>query len=145
MKYRKNATRLTQTAHSKMEQVGYTGCGGQEVKKSNQDRDIIFVVRIRLKSCFAFKSKIIVYFSLTITCSANNLPPNSMRPSVQRLLNILVPVKRQVIRIASITLSHQICSAVDYSVKIRVNPQQTGIDTNVKHSMVGASSSLYDI
>lgn len=25
---------------------------------------------------------------------------------------------------------------VDYAVKIRVNPQQTGIDTNVKHSMV---------
>ncbi|KAI4294133.1 hypothetical protein EV122DRAFT_225725 [Schizophyllum commune] len=42
-----------------------------------------------------------------------------MRPSGARLLNILVPVKR----------------AVDYAVKIRVNPQQTGIDTNVKHSM----------
>ncbi|TFK38959.1 hypothetical protein BDQ12DRAFT_665750 [Crucibulum laeve] len=42
-----------------------------------------------------------------------------MRPSAARLLNILVPVKR----------------AVDYAVKIRVNPQQTGIDTNVKHSM----------
>ncbi|KAL0960903.1 hypothetical protein HGRIS_005912 [Hohenbuehelia grisea] len=42
-----------------------------------------------------------------------------MRPSPSRLLNILVPVKR----------------AVDYAVKIRVNPQQTGIDTNVKHSM----------
>ena len=29
------------------------------------------------------------------------------------------------------------CSrAVDYAVKIRVNPQQTGIDVNVKHSMV---------
>lgn len=27
-------------------------------------------------------------------------------------------------------------SAVDYAVKIRVNPQQTGIDLNVKHSMV---------
>ncbi|KAL1737921.1 hypothetical protein HDZ31DRAFT_12040, partial [Schizophyllum fasciatum] len=40
-------------------------------------------------------------------------------PSGARLLNILVPVKR----------------AVDYAVKIRVNPQQTGIDTNVKHSM----------
>ena len=26
--------------------------------------------------------------------------------------------------------------AVDYAVKIRVNPQQTGIDLNVKHSMV---------
>jgi len=35
------------------------------------------------------------------------------------LLKILVPVKR----------------AVDYAVKIRVNPQQTGIDLNVKHSM----------
>jgi len=42
-----------------------------------------------------------------------------MRPSATRLLNILVPVKR----------------AVDYAVKIRVNPQQTGIDQNVKHSM----------
>jgi len=42
-----------------------------------------------------------------------------MRPSAIRLLNILVPVKR----------------AVDYAVKIRVNPQQTGIDLNVKHSM----------
>ncbi|TFK22920.1 electron transfer flavo protein, beta subunit [Coprinopsis marcescibilis] len=42
-----------------------------------------------------------------------------MRPSPSRLLNILVPIKR----------------AVDYAVKIRVNPQQTGIDTNVKHSM----------
>lgn len=27
-------------------------------------------------------------------------------------------------------------SAVDYAVKIRVNPQKTGIDTKVKHSMV---------
>jgi hypothetical protein len=26
--------------------------------------------------------------------------------------------------------------AVDYAVKIRVNPQQMGIDLNVKHSMV---------
>lgn len=42
-----------------------------------------------------------------------------MRPSTAQLLNILVPVKR----------------AVDYAVKIRVNPQQTGIDLNVKHSM----------
>ncbi|KIM78466.1 hypothetical protein PILCRDRAFT_824362 [Piloderma croceum F 1598] len=42
-----------------------------------------------------------------------------MRPSSACLLNILVPVKR----------------AVDYAVKIRVNPQQTGIDLNVKHSM----------
>ncbi|KAG6336869.1 hypothetical protein ID866_2227 [Astraeus odoratus] len=42
-----------------------------------------------------------------------------MRPSAVRLLNILVPVKR----------------AVDFAVKIRVNPQQTGIDLNVKHSM----------
>ncbi|KAG6831327.1 hypothetical protein H0H92_011242 [Tricholoma furcatifolium] len=42
-----------------------------------------------------------------------------MRASAIRLLNILVPVKR----------------AVDYSVKIRVNPQQTGVDLNVKHSM----------
>ncbi|KAN0130200.1 hypothetical protein V8E53_011957 [Lactarius tabidus] len=42
-----------------------------------------------------------------------------MRPTSARLLNILVPVKR----------------CVDYAVKIRVNAQQTGIDTNVKHSM----------
>ncbi|KIK90710.1 hypothetical protein PAXRUDRAFT_831470 [Paxillus rubicundulus Ve08.2h10] len=42
-----------------------------------------------------------------------------MRPSAVRLLHILVPVKR----------------AVDYAVKIRVNPDQTGIDLNVKHSM----------
>ncbi|PAV16879.1 electron transfer flavo beta subunit [Pyrrhoderma noxium] len=42
-----------------------------------------------------------------------------MRPSAVRLLNILVPVKR----------------CIDYTVKIRVNPQQTGVDTNVKHSM----------
>ncbi|KAJ7079371.1 hypothetical protein C8R43DRAFT_350398 [Mycena crocata] len=42
-----------------------------------------------------------------------------MRASAVRLLNILVPVKR----------------AVDYAVKIRVNPQQTGVDLNVKHSM----------
>ncbi|THH19198.1 hypothetical protein EW146_g1910 [Bondarzewia mesenterica] len=42
-----------------------------------------------------------------------------MRPTAARLLNILVPIKR----------------CVDYAVKIRVNPQQTGIDTNVKHSM----------
>ncbi|KAF9009300.1 electron transfer flavoprotein, beta subunit [Hymenopellis radicata] len=42
-----------------------------------------------------------------------------MRPSPACLLNILVPVKR----------------AVDYAVKIRVNPQQTGVDLNVKHSM----------
>ncbi|VDB91758.1 unnamed protein product [Peniophora sp. CBMAI 1063] len=42
-----------------------------------------------------------------------------MRPTPSRLLNILVPVKR----------------CVDYAVKIRVNPQQTGVDLNVKHSM----------
>ncbi|KAJ7072818.1 hypothetical protein C8F01DRAFT_972088 [Mycena amicta] len=42
-----------------------------------------------------------------------------MRPTPARLLNILVPIKR----------------AVDYAVKIRVNPQQTGVDLNVKHSM----------
>jgi len=42
-----------------------------------------------------------------------------MRPSAIRLLNILVSVKR----------------SVDFAVKIRVNPQQTGVDTNVKHSM----------
>jgi len=42
-----------------------------------------------------------------------------MRPTIARRLHILVPVKR----------------CVDYAVKIRVNPQQTGIDTNVKHSM----------
>ncbi|OAX40729.1 electron transfer flavo protein, beta subunit [Rhizopogon vinicolor AM-OR11-026] len=42
-----------------------------------------------------------------------------MGPSAVRLLNIFVPIKR----------------AVDYAVKIRVNPEQTGIDLNVKHSM----------
>jgi len=42
-----------------------------------------------------------------------------MRPSAARLLNILVPIKR----------------TVDYAVKIRVNPDQKGIDLNVKHSM----------
>jgi len=42
-----------------------------------------------------------------------------MRPSPVRLLNILVPIKR----------------TVDYAVKIRVNPDQKGIDLNVKHSM----------
>lgn len=29
-----------------------------------------------------------------------------------------------------------LCRCVDYAVKIRVNPSGTGIDTNVKHSMV---------
>lgn len=42
-----------------------------------------------------------------------------MRPSPARLLNILVPVKR----------------SIDYAVKIRVNQAQTGVETNVKHSM----------
>ena len=59
-----------------------------------------------------------------------------MRPSPARLLNILVPVKRYVCQISyelNLTSSD---SAVDYAVKIRVNPQKTGIDTNVKHSMV---------
>ncbi|KAF9513690.1 hypothetical protein BS47DRAFT_1457213 [Hydnum rufescens UP504] len=42
-----------------------------------------------------------------------------MRPTLVNQLRILVPVKR----------------CVDYAVKIRVNPQQTGIDTTVKHSM----------
>ncbi|GJE97681.1 electron transfer flavoprotein beta subunit [Phanerochaete sordida] len=42
-----------------------------------------------------------------------------MRPSAARLLNILVPVKR----------------TIDYAVKIRVNPDQKGVDLNVKHSM----------
>ncbi|KAH9829706.1 uncharacterized protein C8Q71DRAFT_799656 [Rhodofomes roseus] len=45
-----------------------------------------------------------------------------MRPTAARLLNILVPIKRQV-------------RTVDYAVKIRVNPDQKGIDLNVKHSM----------
>lgn len=35
------------------------------------------------------------------------------------------------------------CRCVDFAVKIRVNPQQTGIDTNVKHSMVRQSSCLF--
>ena len=30
--------------------------------------------------------------------------------------------------------------SVDFAVKIRVNPEQTGIDLNVKHSMVRHSS-----
>ncbi|KIP04243.1 hypothetical protein PHLGIDRAFT_129641 [Phlebiopsis gigantea 11061_1 CR5-6] len=42
-----------------------------------------------------------------------------MRPTPARLLNILVPVKR----------------TIDYAVKIRVNPDQKGVDLNVKHSM----------
>ncbi|KAI0785116.1 electron transfer flavoprotein beta subunit [Abortiporus biennis] len=42
-----------------------------------------------------------------------------MRPTSARLLNILVPVKR----------------TIDYAVKIRVNPDQKGVDLNVKHSM----------
>ncbi|KAI0088521.1 electron transfer flavoprotein beta subunit [Irpex rosettiformis] len=42
-----------------------------------------------------------------------------MRPTASRLLNILVPVKR----------------TIDYAVKIRVNPDQKGVDLNVKHSM----------
>jgi electron transfer flavoprotein beta subunit len=29
---------------------------------------------------------------------------------------------------------------IDYAVKIRVNPQQTGVDTNVKHSMVSSQT-----
>ncbi|EED78619.1 predicted protein, partial [Postia placenta Mad-698-R] len=46
-----------------------------------------------------------------------------MRPSAARLLNILVPIKRHW------------CRTVDYAVKIRVNPDQKGIDLSVKHSM----------
>ncbi|KAI0700104.1 electron transfer flavoprotein beta subunit [Cytidiella melzeri] len=42
-----------------------------------------------------------------------------MRPTASRLLNILVPVKR----------------TIDYAVKIRVNPDQKGVDLSVKHSM----------
>ncbi|THH30583.1 hypothetical protein EUX98_g3606 [Antrodiella citrinella] len=42
-----------------------------------------------------------------------------MRPTASRLLNILVPIKR----------------TIDYAVKIRVNPDQKGVDLNVKHSM----------
>lgn len=62
----------------------------------------------------------------------------TMRPTSVRLLNILVPVKRYVhheiqLRFISHTITRR---AVDYAVKIRVNPQQTGIDLNVKHSMV---------
>lgn len=69
---------------------------------------------------------------------------STMKPSAQRLLNILVPVKRWAslywyLLSSHLKLTH---SAVDYSVKIRVNPQQTGIDTNVKHSMVRAFRSL---
>ncbi|KAG8903014.1 hypothetical protein FRB99_003821 [Tulasnella sp. 403] len=42
-----------------------------------------------------------------------------MRPTPPNFMKLLVPVKR----------------CVDYTVKIRVNAAQTGIDTNVKHSM----------
>ncbi|KZV92556.1 electron transfer flavo protein, beta subunit [Exidia glandulosa HHB12029] len=42
-----------------------------------------------------------------------------MRPTAIRQLKVLVAVKR----------------TIDYAVKIRVNPSQTGVDTNVKHSM----------
>ncbi|WWC66885.1 uncharacterized protein I206_100792 [Kwoniella pini CBS 10737] len=42
-----------------------------------------------------------------------------MRPTVPRLVNILVPVKR----------------SIDYAVKIRVASDGKGVDTNVKHSM----------
>ncbi|KAH7099490.1 electron transfer flavoprotein, beta subunit [Auriculariales sp. MPI-PUGE-AT-0066] len=42
-----------------------------------------------------------------------------MRPTLVRRLNVLVPVKR----------------CIDYAVKIRVLPDQSGVDTNVKHSM----------
>ncbi|KAG8918725.1 hypothetical protein FRC00_012139, partial [Tulasnella sp. 408] len=42
-----------------------------------------------------------------------------MRPTPPSCMRLLVPVKR----------------CVDYTVKIRVNAQQTGVDTNVKHSM----------
>jgi len=62
----------------------------------------------------------------------------TMRPSPARLLNILVPVKRYAMlnKYMSALCWYSLVSAVDYAVKIRVNPQQTGIDTNVKHSMV---------
>lgn len=61
-----------------------------------------------------------------------------MRPTAVRLLNILVPIKRSASfdpksRVLTCYVLHR---AVDYAVKIRVNPQQTGIDLNVKHSMV---------
>ncbi|KZS90546.1 electron transfer flavo protein beta subunit [Sistotremastrum niveocremeum HHB9708] len=42
-----------------------------------------------------------------------------MRPSPISRLRLLVPIKR----------------CIDYAVKIRVNGSQTGVDTNVKHSM----------
>jgi len=56
---------------------------------------------------------------LRFHCPSTEEKIRAMRPTAARLLHILVPVKR----------------CVDYAVKIRVNPQQTGIDTNVKHSM----------
>jgi hypothetical protein len=60
-----------------------------------------------------------------------------MRPSAVRLLNILVPVKRYVSLFSLISRAKAIFRrAVDFAVKIRVNPKQTGIDTNVKHSIV---------
>lgn len=56
-----------------------------------------------------------------------------------RLLNILVPIKRcaQFQNPSCFSpLNNTFYRAVDYAVKIRVNPEQTGIDLNVKHSMV---------
>ena len=58
-----------------------------------------------------------------------------MRPTSARLLNLLVPVKRYAhILWTNPILTHPRC--VDYAVKVRVNPDQTGIDLGVKHSMV---------
>ena len=64
-----------------------------------------------------------------------------MQPTARRFLHILVPVKRcdAKRRFASswwLTEGTSFHRCVDFAVKIRVNPQQTGIDTNVKHSMV---------
>lgn len=54
------------------------------------------------------------------------------------------PCKAVWSRLSSCGLSaEKMPSAVDYAVKIRVNPQQTGIDLNVKHSMVGSEESSH--
>ena len=62
----------------------------------------------------------------------------TMRPSASRLLNLLVPVKRYVSVLIYSQSQRDACRvrSVDYAVKIRVNATQTGVDLNVKHSMV---------
>jgi len=47
--------------------------------------------------------------------------------------------------ITRILFWYSLVSAVDYAVKIRVNPHQTGIDTDVKHSMVSPRQYLFEL